>query len=76
MQQHSLHQAVIREGARTPWGVRGHVPRPLWGSQQICYQRTPNAHDAYEPWALKIIIKKARFLVKHPPERIFRYDGG
>ena len=52
MQQHSLHQAVIREGVRTHGGVRGHVPRPLLGSQQICYQRTSNAHNAHEPWAL------------------------
>ena len=32
MQQHSLHQAVLRGGVRTHGGVRGHVPRPIVGS--------------------------------------------
>ena len=32
MQQHSLHQAVLRGGVRTHEGMRGRVPRPLMGS--------------------------------------------
>ena len=34
MQQHSLHQPVLRGGFRTNGGVRGYVPRPLLGSNK------------------------------------------